>query len=87
MVDLCCFLWYYYFINNIKQIKSTKTNMKRGAGMLAIERRNEILERLQKEKRVVVSELSQLYQVTEETIRRDLEKLENDGLADRKSVV
>ena len=38
MVDLCCFLWYYYFINNIKQIKSTKTNMKRGAGMLAIER-------------------------------------------------
>ena len=81
MVDLCCFLWYYYFINNIKQIKSTKTNMKRGAGMLAIERRNEILERLQKEKRVVVSELSQLYQVTEETIRRDLEKLENDGLA------
>ncbi len=48
--------------------------------MLAIERRNEILLRLQKEKRVVVSELSQHYQVTEETIRRDLEKLENDGL-------
>lgn len=48
--------------------------------MLAIERRNEILEKLQKEKRVVVSELSQCYQVTEETIRRDLEKLENDGL-------
>ena len=48
--------------------------------MLAIERRNSILEKLQKEKRVVVSELSQLYQVTEETIRRDLEKMENDGL-------
>ena len=48
--------------------------------MLAIERRNDILERLQKEKRVVVSELSQAYQVSEETIRRDLEKLENDGL-------
>lgn len=48
--------------------------------MLAIERRNEILERLQREKRVVVSELSQHYQVTEETIRRDLEKLEHDGL-------
>ena len=44
--------------------------------MLAIERRNEILEKLQKEKRVVVSELSKLYGVTEETIRRDLEKLE-----------
>lgn len=47
--------------------------------MLAIERRNEILERLQKEKRVVVSELSKQYGVSEETIRRDLEKLENDG--------
>ena len=47
--------------------------------MLAIERRNEILEKLQKEKRVVVSELSKLYGVTEETIRRDLEKLEKDG--------
>lgn len=49
--------------------------------MLAIERRNEILERLQTEKRVLVSELSQFYKVSEETIRRDLEKLENDGLA------
>lgn len=47
--------------------------------MLAIERRNEILERLQEEKRVVVSELSKDYHVSEETIRRDLEKLENDG--------
>lgn len=47
--------------------------------MLAIERRNEILERLQKEKRVVVSKLSKQYGVSEETIRRDLEKLENDG--------
>ena len=48
--------------------------------MLAIERRNEILEKLQIEKKVVVSELSQLFHVSEETIRRDLEKLENDGL-------
>ena len=48
--------------------------------MLAIERRNEILEKLQIEKKVVVSELSQLFGVSEETIRRDLEKLENDGL-------
>ena len=47
--------------------------------MLAIERRNEILEKLQKEKRVVVSELSKAYGVTEETIRWDLEKLEKDG--------
>lgn len=49
--------------------------------MLAIERRKEILMKLQAERRVVVSELSQLYDVSEETIRRDLEKLVNDGVA------
>lgn len=49
--------------------------------MLAIERRNEILEKLQMERRVVVSELSQFYDVSEETIRRDLEKLVVDGYA------
>lgn len=49
--------------------------------MLAIERRNEILGKLQVERRVVVSELSQFYGVSEETIRRDLEKLVNDGFA------
>lgn len=49
--------------------------------MLAIERRNKILELLQKESRVVVSDLSKTFQVTEETIRRDLEKLETDGFA------
>ena len=42
--------------------------------MLAIERRNAILEKLQIERRVVVSELSELYDVSEETIRRDLDK-------------
>ena len=49
--------------------------------MLALERRNLILEKLQAEKRVVVSELSALYDVSEETIRRDLDKLEKEGLA------
>ena len=49
--------------------------------MLAIERKNQILEKLHQEGKVVVSDLSRLYQVTEETIRRDLEKLENEGLA------
>ena len=34
--------------------------------MLAIERRNEILEKLQNDRRVVVSELSQIYEVSEE---------------------
>lgn len=47
--------------------------------MLAIERKNAILEKLQAERKVVVSELSALYEVSEETIRRDLEKLENEG--------
>ncbi len=47
--------------------------------MLAIERKNEILTILQKEQRVLVSELAKKYDVTEETIRRDLEKLERDG--------
>ena len=44
--------------------------------MLPIERRNEILHELMREGRVVVSELADHYQVTEETIRRDLEKLD-----------
>jgi len=47
--------------------------------MLAIERKNEILAILQKEQRVLVAELSLRYNVTEETIRRDLEKLEKEG--------
>ena len=51
--------------------------------MLALERRNLILEKLQEEKRVVVSELSQLYSVSEETIRRDLDKLEKRDLPQR----
>ena len=49
--------------------------------MLAIERRNLILEALQKDGRVVVGELSQQYEVSEETIRRDLDRLEKEGYA------
>ena len=51
--------------------------------MLAIERKNEILAILQKEQRVLVSELSKRYDVTDETIRRDLEKLEIEGYVKR----
>ena len=47
--------------------------------MLAIERRNLILTALQEDRRVLVSDLSQRYDVSEETIRRDLEKLEKEG--------
>ena len=49
--------------------------------MLAIERKNEILAKLRAEQRVLVSELSAHYGVTEETIRRDLDKLEKEGYA------
>jgi DeoR/GlpR family transcriptional regulator of sugar metabolism len=49
--------------------------------MLAIERRNQILAILQKENRVVVGDLAKTFRVTEETIRRDLEKLEKQGYA------
>ncbi len=49
--------------------------------MLPIERKNEILSRLMSEGKVIVSELALDYGVTEETIRRDLDKLEKEGLA------
>lgn len=49
--------------------------------MLAIERKNEIMIKLKAEQRVLVSELATHYGVTEETIRRDLDKLEKEGYA------
>lgn len=51
--------------------------------MLAAERRSLILERLQDEKRVVVNELSEFFGVSEETIRRDLDKLDKEGFASK----
>ena len=51
--------------------------------MLAAERREIILGRLEKEGRVLVTTLSEDYGVSEETIRRDLERLESEGFARR----
>lgn len=51
--------------------------------MLAIERRREILAKLTAEGKVIVSELAKEFCVTEETVRRDLEKLDRDGLASK----
>lgn len=51
--------------------------------ILAIDRRQEILKKAQIEKSIKVPELSKLYGVTEETIRRDLEKLEAEGYIKR----
>ena len=46
--------------------------------MLAIERRREILARLSVNGKVIVAELAKDFDVTEETIRRDLEKLDKE---------
>lgn len=51
--------------------------------MLAAERKQKIIDLLHQDKRVLVSELSKMFEVTEETIRRDLEKLEKEGIVTR----
>ena len=51
--------------------------------MLAIERRREILARLSSDGKVIVAELARDFGVTEETVRRDLEKLDAEGLASK----
>jgi DeoR/GlpR family transcriptional regulator of sugar metabolism len=51
--------------------------------MLPIERRKEITQIIKKEKSVRVNQLSELFDVTEETVRRDLEKLEKEGFLKR----
>lgn len=48
--------------------------------MLAIERRQEILNIIRKEKSVRVHDLAVLFDVAEETIRRDLDKLDKEGM-------
>ncbi len=48
--------------------------------MLAIERRKKITQIINENKSILVTELSKLFEVTEETIRRDLEKLEKQGI-------
>lgn len=51
--------------------------------MLAIERRSMILNQLKNDKVVLVSDMSAKFGVSEETIRRDMEKLEQEGYATR----
>lgn len=51
--------------------------------MLGIERRRKIMDRLQRDRKVHVMELSEEFGVTPETVRRDLERLERDGLLRR----
>lgn len=47
--------------------------------MLVAERHQKIIELVNEQKSIRVAELSQIFKITEETIRRDLEKLENRG--------
>ena len=51
--------------------------------MLGIERRQHILDKLRRDQKVFVADLSDNLRVTQETIRRDLEKLESKGLLQR----
>lgn len=48
--------------------------------ILGLERRQKIMEYLKQDNKVYVNSLSKILAVTEETIRRDLEKLETEGL-------
>lgn len=51
--------------------------------MLAFERRDQILSHINTHKKVIIGEIALLFDVSEETIRRDLKKLEKDGLLTR----
>ena len=46
-----------------------------GIFMLGLERRQRIMEKIRLDRKVYVSDLAKTFKVTEETIRRDLEKL------------
>ncbi|KIL46688.1 DeoR family transcriptional regulator [Jeotgalibacillus alimentarius] len=51
--------------------------------MLPIERKNRIKDLIVEKKSITVAELTKQYKVTEETIRRDLKQLEDDGVLTR----
>lgn len=51
--------------------------------MAAKDRIQAIKQMVANDKKVAVSNLSSIFQVTEETIRRDLEKLEDEGFLTR----
>lgn len=51
--------------------------------LLAAERRQKTIDLIHQDKTVLVTDLSKMFDVTEETIRRDLEKLEKEGIVSR----
>lgn len=54
--------------------------------MLAEERRQIILEILQKDGRVIAKELADLFQISVDSVRRDLSMMENQGLLQKPMV-
>ena len=60
-----------------------KENNQGSVSMLALERKQKIIERLRQDRKVYVGELSRELDVTEETIRRDLKEIEKQGIAIR----
>src|SRR5690625_1899761 len=66
--------------HNIKYTYNRNIVMKeRGKSMLVAERHQKIVELVNERKSIRVTELSQIFSITEETIRRDLEKLEKQN--------
>ena len=57
--------------------------LKVGDTMFGVERRSKIMSIINEKKRVLVNETAVLFNVTEETIRRDLKVLEGQGLLAR----
>jgi DeoR family fructose operon transcriptional repressor len=57
--------------------------VKRGGPMFQVERREQIMQRLRAEGRVDVTELAEAFEVTGETIRRDLTDLQQERLVRR----
>ena len=51
--------------------------------MLGPERRQKIMDILRQDSKIYVSQLAKIFNITEETIRRDLEKLEQQNLLRR----
>lgn len=53
------------------------------SGLMAAERRQQILAMLERDGKVVAAELSRFFGVSEDTIRRDLREMANEGLLQR----
>ncbi len=77
-------LTFFLVDGRIVTIVNTRGNLEGGFElMLPLERKQEIVKLIMKQKSIKVNDLSLLYNVTEETIRRDLEKLENENILKR----